>query len=44
MHLQLQDVSGDSEKARSQETKIEEIEKEDQQVLPEEDIGKVAEN
>ena len=44
MLLQLRDVTGDVKQAQSQEVKIEEIDKEEQHVLPEEDTGKVAEN
>ncbi|XP_061370572.1 uncharacterized protein LOC133313242 [Gastrolobium bilobum] len=43
-NLGLQDVSGDVQQVQSKETKIEEIDKEEQQLLPEEDSGKVAEN
>lgn len=42
--MQLQDVSADVKKAESQEAKIEEIDQKEQQVLPEEDNSKVAEN
>ncbi|KAI4345426.1 hypothetical protein L6164_012552 [Bauhinia variegata] len=42
-NLGLQDVSGDSKHSQSQETKIEEIDKEEEQVLPKEDNGKVTE-
>ncbi|KAK7303795.1 hypothetical protein RJT34_14712 [Clitoria ternatea] len=43
-NLGLQDVSGDVKQAQSLEAKIEEIDKEEQQVLPEEDNSKVAES
>nr|AFK39734.1 unknown [Lotus japonicus] len=43
-NLGLQDVSADVKKAESQEAKIEEIDQKEQQVLPEEDNSKVAEN
>lgn len=44
--MQLQNVSADGKKAESQaqEAKIEEIDQKEQQVLPEEDNSKVAEN
>jgi len=43
--LQLEDVSADAKQAQSQETKIEEIVKEEQTVLPkEEENAKIAEN
>ncbi|KAK2448703.1 hypothetical protein QL285_007954 [Trifolium repens] len=43
-NLGLQDVSGDVKQAQSQETKTEEIVKEEQPVLPEEENTKTAEN
>lgn len=42
--LQLQDGAEDSEKTQPEETKIEKIDKEEQQVLPDEENGKIAEN
>ncbi|KAJ1407640.1 Autophagy-related protein 17 [Sesbania bispinosa] len=42
-NLGLQDVPGDVKQSQSQEIKIEEIDKEEQPVLPEEDSAKVAE-
>ncbi|KAI4317598.1 hypothetical protein L6164_025458 [Bauhinia variegata] len=42
-NLGLQDDSGDSKHPQSQETKIEEVDQEEQQILPKEDNAKVAE-
>lgn len=43
-NIRLEDVSADAKQAQSQETKIEEIVKEEQPVLPKEENAKVAEN